>query len=129
MRMSNVNGLDVELSPGTLSAHSTQADTFIGQLLDDLMSESINLHAANVWSDPAAANGEHLTTPAGALREKEWGMAATLVHELSVSGRTTPGDICSWGSISIHQAGSDLLLVSGALLRVRSYSYVPGIIP
>ncbi|CAN0505043.1 unnamed protein product, partial [Scytosiphon promiscuus] len=102
MRMGNVAGLDVELSPGTLPAHSPRADSFIAQLLNDLMSESIDLHSTNVWSDPSAANGEHLTTPAGALRKREWNTAATLVHELSVAGRTTPGDICSWGSISIH---------------------------
>ena len=118
MRMDSVQGLDVELSPGTLPAHSSrQAEALIGQLLGGLMSESINLHAANAWSDPMAANGEHLTTQAGAVREREWSMAATLVHKLSFSGRTTPGDICSWGSISFHHASSDLLLVSGALVR------------
>ncbi|CAM9227955.1 unnamed protein product, partial [Laminaria digitata] len=114
MRMGNVQGLEVELSPGTLPAHSSrQADALIDQLLHGLMSESIDLHSSNVWSDPSVANREHLTTPAGALREREWSKAATLVHELSVSGKTSPGDICSWGSISMHQAASDLLLVSG----------------
>ena len=120
MRMYNVEGLNLELSPGTLPAHSPQAGVFIAELLDGLMSESINLHAANVWSDPLAANGEHLTTPGGALLGRDWSMAATLVHELSVSGRTKPGDICSWGSISMHHAASDLLLVSGALLHLFS---------
>ena len=118
MRMSNVEGLNVELSPGTLPAHSSQADALIhiAEILDGLMSDSINLHEANVWSDPLTANIEHLTTPAGVVRKSEWGMAATLVHELSVSGRTRPGDICSWGSISVHHAANDLLLLSGALL-------------
>ena len=120
IRMGNVEGLDVELSPGTLPAHSPQAGVFIAELLDGLMSESINLHAANVWSDPLAANGEHLTTPGGASLGRDWNMAATLVHELSVSGRTTPGDICSWGSISMHHAASDLLLVSGELQNLLS---------
>ena len=117
MRMNNVEGLNLELSPGTLPAHSLQARMYIADLLDDLMSESINLHATSIWSDPVAADGEHLTTPAGILREREWSSSATLVHELSVSGRTTPGDICSWGSISMHHAANDLLLVSGALLH------------
>eukprot|EP00904_Undaria_pinnatifida_P011011 jgi/Undpi1/703/HiC_scaffold_10.g04167.m1 len=112
IRMGNVEGLNLELSPGTLPAHSPQAGVFIAQLLSDLMSESIDLHSSNVWSDPAMENSEHLTTPGGALRRKEWSMAATLVHELSDSGRTTPGDICSWGSISVHHAANDLLLVS-----------------
>ncbi|CAN0469461.1 unnamed protein product [Laminaria digitata] len=116
MRMNNVEGLNLELSPGTLPAHSPQAGELIAELLDGLMSDSMDLHAANVWSDPVAANGEHLTTPAGIVREREWTMAATLVHELSVSGRTTPGDICSWDSIYMHHSADDLLLVSGALL-------------
>ncbi|CAM9132446.1 unnamed protein product, partial [Laminaria digitata] len=113
MRMSNVEGLNVQLSPGTLPANTRKADSFIAQLLDDLMSESMDLHATNVWSDPRVANGDHLATPEGALRQREWSMAAKLVHKLSVSGRTTPGDICSWDSISVHHAASDLLLVSG----------------
>ena len=113
MRMGNVEGLSVELSPGTLLAHSSQAGVFIAQLLGDLMSESIDLHATNVWSDPSAANGEHLTTPEGASRRRDWSMAAKLVHELSVAGRTIPGDICSWDRISVYHAASDLLLVTG----------------
>ncbi|CAN0382090.1 unnamed protein product [Scytosiphon promiscuus] len=117
MRKGNVEGLNLELSPGTLPAHSPEAGMFIAELLDGLMSDSIDLHAGNVWSDPVAANGEHLTTPAGAVRKREWSMAATLVHQLAVAGRTSPGDICSWDSISIHHAGNDLLLVS-ARLRV-----------
>eukprot|EP00904_Undaria_pinnatifida_P011000 jgi/Undpi1/702/HiC_scaffold_10.g04166.m1 len=122
IRMGNVEGLNLELSPGTLPAHSPQAGVFIAQLLSDLMSESIDLHSSNVWSDPAMENSEHLTTPGGALRRKEWSMAATLVHELSESGRTTPGDICSWGSISVHHAANDLLLVSDVdhLLYIES---------
>ena len=114
MRMGNVEGLSVELSPGTLPAHSSQAGAFIAQLLEDLMSESIDLHSSNFWSDPSATNGEHLTTPAGSLLKREWSMAASLVHELSVVRRTNPGDLCSWGSISMHHAANGLLLVSGA---------------
>lgn len=113
MRMRDVEGLNVELSPGALPARTRQADAFIAQLLSDLMSESINLHAANVWSDPGVANGEHLTTPGGAVREREWSMAAALVNERSVAERTTPGDVCFWGSVSVHHAANDLLLVSG----------------
>eukprot|EP00904_Undaria_pinnatifida_P000092 jgi/Undpi1/10083/HiC_scaffold_28.g12537.m1 len=113
LQKGNVEGLNVELSPGTLPAHSPQAGAFIAQLLNDLNSESIDLHSSNVWSDPGVGNWEHLTTPGGALREREWSMAATLVNELSVSGRTTAGDICSWDSISMHHAADDLLLVSG----------------
>ena len=123
MRLSSVEGLNVELSPGTLPAHSSRAGAFIGQLMDGLMSESIDLHSSNVWSDPAAADGEHLTTPEGALRGREWSTAATLVHELSKSGRTTPGDICAWDSISMHLAAKDLLLISGAHLQ-QPYSLV-----
>ena len=119
MRMRNVEGLNVELSPGTLPARTPKAGAFIAQLLSDLMSESIDLHTANIWSDPGVTNGEHLTTPGGAVREKEWSMAAALVNELSVSARTTPGDICSWDSISVHHAANDLLLVSGAYLDRR----------
>ncbi|CAN0510193.1 unnamed protein product, partial [Laminaria digitata] len=49
MRMDNVEGLTVELSPGTLPAHSTGPEAFVGDLLEDLMSESVNLHSDNFW--------------------------------------------------------------------------------
>ena len=37
MHMDNVNGLNLELSPGMLPAHSPQAGVIIAELLDDLM--------------------------------------------------------------------------------------------
>ncbi|CAN0373868.1 unnamed protein product, partial [Laminaria digitata] len=113
MRMDNVQGLMAELTPGILPAHSTQAEAFIKDLLEDIMSESVDLHSENFWSDPAMLGGGHLVIPEGALRGREWSRAATVVHELSAAAETTPGDICSWGSVAMHHAANDVLLVSG----------------
>ena len=113
MRMDNVQGLMVELTPGILPAHSSEAEAFINGLLEGLISKSLDLHSDNFWSDPAVLGGEHLATPEGALRRREWSRAATVVHELGTAAETTPGDICSWGSASMHHAADDVLLVSG----------------
>ncbi|CAN0457451.1 unnamed protein product, partial [Ectocarpus fasciculatus] len=96
MRMPNVEGLSVELTPGTLPARSAEAASFINDILGDLMSTSVDLHSTNVWSDPRMAAGEHLSSPAGAVRANDWSKAASVVHELSEAAGTSPGDICSW---------------------------------
>lgn len=113
MRIGDVSGLTVELSPGILAAHSPEANFFIKTLLQDLMSESLDLHGANFWSDPALFEGEHLATAGGALRRRDWSMAATLVHELGKSGNTSPGDICSWDGVSVQHSADDVLTVRG----------------
>ena len=113
MRKDNAEGLTVELAPGTLPANSWEANVFIQGLMDDLMSESLDLHTTNFWSDPAMAEGEHLATPEGAARGQDWSRAAAVVHGLSEAASTSPGDICSWTSVRVHHAGDDLLLVSG----------------
>ena len=111
------------LSPGTLPAHVPGASEYIGELLGDLTSESIDLRAGSVWSDPGVANGEHLATREGAVRGRDWTLAAVLVHGLSRAGKTTPGDVCSWDRISLHHAGDDLLLVSGMNMSMCSFFY------
>lgn len=115
MRKESVIGLAVELSPGTLKAHAWEAGSFVMDLLDDLASESLDLHVTNFWSDPTIVEGEHehLSTPGGAVRRRNWTKAAAVVHELSNAAGTSPADICSWDSITAHHAGDDLLLVSG----------------
>ena len=125
-RIDGIEGLSVELSPGTLPARSLEADAFIRNLLEGLMSESVDLHACNFWSDPSMSGGEHLARPEGALRGREWSRAATVVHELSEAAGTTPGDVCSWGGLSAHHAANDVLLVSGAFAwRVLAHVSVP----
>lgn len=116
MRMGSVEGLSVELSPGTLPAHSPQAGLFIENMLEDLVSGSLDLGELNFWSesDPALFEGENLNISSGAVRRRNWVMAAALVHELAESGNTSPGDICSWGSVSVDHAADDVLLVKGA---------------
>lgn len=123
MRMGNVEGLSVELSPGTLPAHSPQADSLIENVLEDLMSESLHLEDLNFWSDPALFESENLkTTPgAGDERRRDWVMAAVLVHGLAESGNTSPGDICSWGSVSVDHAADDVLLVQGMSMCLYTY--------
>ena len=113
MRMDSVEGLTVELSPGALSKQSFEANGFLEDLLEDLMSASLDLRSSNVWSDPTMLEGEHLTTPGGTVRGHEWSKAAALVHELSKSGKTSPADICSWDSVSVHHSADDVLLVKG----------------
>ncbi|CBN77323.1 Peptidase S8 and S53, subtilisin, kexin, sedolisin [Ectocarpus siliculosus] len=114
MRKPNVEGLSVELTPGTLAARSSEAKSFINHMLGDLMSASVDLHSTNFWSDPGMDGaGEHLSSPAGAVRARDWRKAASVVHELSEAASTGPGDICSWNRIFVHHAGDDSLLVSG----------------
>lgn len=113
MRMGNIEGLSVELSPGTLTAHSPEADSFIESMLEDLMSESLDLQDLNFWSNPVLFEDENLDTPGGAVRRRDWVMVATLVHELARSGNTSPADICSWTSVSVDHPADDVLLVQG----------------
>ena len=113
MRSSNTQGLSVELSPGTLPARSPEAPAFIAQLKEELMSESIDLRAGSVWSDPAVARGEHLKTREGAARRKDWTLAAALVEGVGRAAKVAPGDVCAWDRVSFHHTGDDLLLASG----------------
>ncbi|CAB1107200.1 unnamed protein product [Ectocarpus sp. CCAP 1310/34] len=113
MRMSNVEGLNVKLTPDTLPARSAGAESFIIDLLGDLMSASVDLHSTNFWSDPVMAGGEHLSSHGGAVRARDWSKAASVVHELSEAAGTSPGDICSWDEVALIQAGDDSLLVTG----------------
>lgn len=116
MRFGNVAGLEVALSPGVLPAHDAGADGFISELVEDLMSSSMDLYANNFWSDPAMSERDgagYLVGPASVSRGREWRRAADVVHELSTDGSQTPGDICSWGDTVFHHAGSDILMVKG----------------
>ncbi|CBN77322.1 peptidase S8 and S53 [Ectocarpus siliculosus] len=113
MRMSNVEGLNIKLTPDTLPARSAGAESFIIDLLGDLMSASADLHSTNFWSDPGMAGGEHLSSQGGAIRARDWSKAASVVHELSEAAGTSPGDICLWDEVALLQAGDDSLLVTG----------------
>eukprot|EP00903_Cladosiphon_okamuranus_P018381 g16907.t1 len=112
MRFENVVGLDVSLSPGVLPARDPRGGAFISELLDGLMSTSVDLHASNFWSD-ATLPEDKQAGPAGVLRSWEWKRAADVVHELSTEGGPTPGDVCSWGDLRVHHTGSDLLMIKG----------------
>lgn len=114
MRLENVIGLDVALSPGVLTTRE-EADTFISDLMQGLMSGSLDLHRNNFWSD---SDGDHddvsRSHPGGALRAREWTRAAGVVHGLSDSGGGhSPGDICSWGDLNVRYAGSDTVYITG----------------
>lgn len=133
-RMENMEGLELVLSPGVVSGHSdttTQfraAQSFSERLMEDLMSSTLDLHASNYWSDREtnAKSGERdvrrASSPASALRVREWTRAADVVHGLSSSadelgsggGRITPGDVCSWESVRFHHpAGGDSFILTG----------------
>lgn len=119
MRMDNVRGLTVELSPGVLPAYHPNAESYVSILGNDLASDSINLWTTNFWSDPDISWGEHyLDAEDGSLLWKEWTMAAGLVHELSESTGSTPGNACGWDRVRIHHAGDDTLIFTGADERV-----------
>lgn len=120
VRMENVGGLNLELSPGLLPAHDVSAVVFIDKLLGELTATSLNLHAINFWSDPKMLQGdnkEHLEHAAGALRAREWTRAADVVHKLAVAegkeGSLAPGDICSWDGLRVHHAENDILMITG----------------
>ena len=118
MRMENVEGLTVGLSPGTLPMHAPEAFQFISTLMDYLTSKSLDLHAGNVWSDPAMVGAEHHHTEAGVRLARAWTRAADVVHELSEAVDTSPADICSWHTINFLQGGNDILIVSGAVISL-----------
>ena len=118
MSMANVEGLSVALAPGTLRMHDPEAYSFARSLLEDLTSELLDLHAGNVWSDPAMKGAEHHVTEGGARRAQEWTRAADVVHELSEAVGTSPSDICSWDSASLYQAGDDVMVVSGIIVNL-----------
>lgn len=109
----NVHGLSLVLSPGLLPADDiSSSDQFISSLQESLMSRSIDLHAANFWSDPDMVDG-HQARPEGSLRAREWTRAAHMVHQLSSTEGPGPGDICSWGDLTVYHADDDTLIVTG----------------
>lgn len=124
MSLDNVGGLSVALSPGTLSAARRDSAKISGRLIEalhqSLMSDAVDLHAANFWSDRGMLEGHRKGSAEGALRAREWTRAAQVVHELcgetAVKEGPTPGDICSWDSIIFHHAGGDTLMVTGLCL-------------
>ncbi|CAN0100531.1 unnamed protein product, partial [Ascophyllum nodosum] len=113
MRMANVEGLSVELAPGTFRMHAPEVISFAKSLLEDLASKSLDLHIGNVWSDPAMVGADHHLTNGGAWRAREWIRAADVVQELTEAVDTSPSDICSWENTAIHQASDNVLTVSG----------------
>ena len=117
MRTDRVEGLTLELSPGVLPAHCAEGGAFISDLIEGLLSTSVDLHASNFWSDVALEDGvESLEgRPASTLRAREWRRAADVVHELSADAGPTPGDVCSWDGVSVSHVGSDVLLVTGTV--------------
>ncbi|CAM9424824.1 unnamed protein product, partial [Sphacelaria rigidula] len=109
----NVYGLGLTLSPGVLAANGVSEKDFITALQESLMSATVDLHAANFWSDPTMLKA-HNARPEGALRAREWTRAADVVHQLSFKEGPTPGEICSWNDISIlRYYHGDGLIVTG----------------
>lgn len=131
LRFENIVGLEVLLSPGVLPTHDNNAGAFISDLIEGLMSTSTDLHGSNFWSDPSLLDGDItglLAGPASAVRRREWTRAAAVVHELSTAAGSTPGDVCSWGDLKVHHAGSDVLMIKGES-RVRTYCCAAGALP
>ena len=122
MRLDRVGGLDVSLSPGALASREA-VDTFIVDLEEGLMSGSLDLHRINFWS---YVDGDHTSRPAGAVRTREWKRAAEVVHGLTKADEEgpTPGDVCSWGGLNVHYAGSDIISITGEINRFTLMLYV-----
>lgn len=108
----NVQGLSLSLSPGVLAADRVSKEDFRTTLRRSLMSSSVDLHAANFWSDPTMLS-IHKTRPEGALRADEWTRAADVVHRLSFTEGRSPGEICSWHSLAFHHNSDDHFMLTG----------------
>ena len=117
MRLDSVRGLDVTLSPGAVASREA-ADTFIVDLMEGLISGSMELHRNSFWSD---ADGDHAFRPAGAVRTREWKRAAEVVHGLTNDDGEglTPGVVCSWDGLNVRYAGSDTLFITGEINGFR----------
>lgn len=113
MLVGRVDGLIVQLSPGTLPSSAAESDAFIEAVRSEFLSGSLDLFATNLWSDPAMGEWDHLATAGGALRAREWNRAAAVVHEMSTLAQITPGDVCSWGDVTVHHVADDVLITSG----------------
>lgn len=118
MRLVNVGGLEVQLSPGVSPVDMIVPGGQISDILDGLMSASINLHASNFWSDLIAREGNNsisLSHAPGRLRAREWTKAANVVHELSAPGGAgaTPADVCSWEGLGVLNGGGRFLMITG----------------
>lgn len=137
MRVGEVLGLTLQLSPGVLPAHHEDAGPFIDELLQYLMAESLDLHEINFWSASGtmsagvSSGGDHGARPASVtVRAREWHRAAEVVHGLSGKGgdgggavARSPGDVCGWEHVSVHHAGADILFLTGRC----GPSMIPGI--
>lgn len=124
LREGKVDGLIVELSPGILLESADGSDSFVDSLMSGLLSDSLDLHASNVWSDPAVARQEHHATSGGAVRGREWRRAAAVVHEISALAQIQPGDVCSWNEVTVHHSGNDVLILSGGLVFLRRLGFL-----
>lgn len=113
----NVHGLSLGLSPGVLPSQDVgSVHQWTSNLRSRLMSDSVNLHAANFWSDPAMLEF-HEASPEGALRAREWTRAADVVHQLSSKDGPSPAQICSWHGIGIHHISDDHVIITGMILQ------------
>lgn len=116
MRIDNVRGLSVAFSPGALPIRDSTTGPFIDALHETLMSDSIDLQAANLWSDGGMLEGDngHLSRRKGTMLAREWTKAADVVHKLSsAAGGPTPGEICLWDGLVMRNTDDDVLVITG----------------
>ncbi|CAM9331359.1 unnamed protein product [Scytosiphon promiscuus] len=107
--LENVRGLSLKLSPGVLPvAGDSRAPEFVRNLHADLMSESVLMRTASLWSDPGADRSAQDES-----RVREWSRAAAVVDGLASEHGRPVGEICKLGGLRMHHVGDDHLVVEG----------------
>lgn len=115
MRLSNVHGLEVELSPGFLENHPSPS-SFVALLRESLMSNSLSLYDTSFWTGNKrfeSGDGHPFgSSPGVERRARDWKAAADLVHSMqSKKGHArSPGEACSWNKLTMRQSSGSLIL-------------------
>lgn len=113
-RLSNVRGLEVELSPGILHDH-TSSESFVVHLQDSLMSNLLDLRDTSFSTNSKLFHSSyvnHRTIPATAKRALDWSTAADLVHDDTSKDRAarSPGNVCSWEKLLVRRSSGSLII-------------------
>lgn len=115
MRLSNVRGLEVELSPGFLESHPSPS-SFVARLRERLTSNSLSLYDTSFWTGDKRFETRHDhhfgSSPGVERRARDWKAAADLVHSMkSQEGHArSPGEVCSWNKLTMQQSSGSLIL-------------------
>lgn len=122
MHAENVGGLEVQLVSEALPSPQIASTAIAPDVIDDLVSASVELHSLNFWSDEKARSSKD-GNPVDLSRARTWTRAASLVHQLIISGDEeglTPARICSWDSLRVlHGNGHSLFVLGEAFWQMN----------